>query len=43
LSRRRSVGQLRNPPIERDNPHREFEPALIKRLGGLGDRDEIVA
>ena len=40
--RRRSVRQLRSPPVERDDPHREFERASIERLSELGDSYEIV-
>jgi hypothetical protein len=43
FSRRWSVRQLRNPPVERDDPQREFERASIERLSQLGDRYEIVA
>ena len=43
FSRRRSVRQLRSPPVERDDPHREFERASIERLSELGDSYEIVA
>jgi hypothetical protein len=39
----RSVRQLRSPPVERDDPQREFERASIERLGELGDSYEIVA
>jgi hypothetical protein len=41
--RRRSVRQLRGPPFERDDPHREFERASIERLRKLRDSDEVVA
>jgi hypothetical protein len=43
FSRRRSVGQLRGPPFERDDPHRKFERASIERLRELRDSYEIVA
>lgn len=43
FSRRRSVRQLRIPPVERDDPHREFERASIERLSELGDSYEILA
>lgn len=42
FSRRRSVRQLRSPPVERDDPHGEFERASIERLSELGDSYEIV-
>src|SRR5205823_12055212 len=41
--RRRSVRQLRCPPFDRDDPHRELERDSIEGLGELGDGDEIVA
>src|SRR4029077_2084910 len=41
FSRRRSLRQLRSPPVERDDPHREFERASIERLSELGDGYEI--
>jgi hypothetical protein len=40
---RRSVRQLRGPPFERDDPHRELERASIERLRQLRDSDKIVA
>ena len=43
FSRRRSVRQLRSPPVERDDPEREFEGASIERLSELRDGYEIVA
>jgi hypothetical protein len=43
FNRRRSVRQLRGPPLERDDPHREFERASIERLRELRDSYEIVA
>jgi hypothetical protein len=43
FSRGRSVRQLRSPPVERDDPQREFERASIERLSELGDSYEIVA
>ena len=43
FSRRGSVRQLRFPPVDRDDPHRELERAPIERLGELGDCYEIVA
>jgi len=43
FSRRWSVGQLCSPPVERDDPHREFGRASIERLSELGDSYEIVA
>jgi uncharacterized membrane protein YbhN (UPF0104 family) len=43
FSCRRSVRQLRGPPVEWDDAHRELERDLIKRLGELGDRHEVVA
>ena len=41
--RRRSIRQLRGPPFERDDPHRELERASIERLRELRDCDEVVA
>jgi hypothetical protein len=43
FSGRRSVGQLRSPPVERDDPQCEFERVSIERLGELRDSYEIVA
>jgi hypothetical protein len=43
FNRGRSVRELRGPPFERDDPHREFERASIERLGELRDSYEIVA
>ena len=43
FSRRRSVRQLRSPPVERDDPQREFERASIERLSELGNSYEILA
>lgn len=43
FSRGRSIRQLRSPPFERDDPHRQCERDLIERLGELGDRHEVVA
>lgn len=43
FSRRRPVRQLHSPPVERDDPHREFERASIERLSKLGDSYEIHA
>jgi hypothetical protein len=43
FSRRGSVRKLRLPPVERDDPHCEFERASIERLSELGDSYEVVA
>jgi hypothetical protein len=43
FSRRRSVRQLRSPPVERDDPPRELERASIERLSELGDSHEILS
>ena len=43
LSCRRSVRQLRGPPFERDDLHRELEGASIERLRELRDSYKIVA
>src|SRR3954447_20611053 len=40
---RRAIGQLRSPPFDRDDPHREVERAPIERLRELGDGDQVVA
>ena len=41
--RRGSIRQLRGPPFERDDPHRELERASIERLRELRDCDQVVA
>ena len=43
FSRRRSVRQLRGPPLGRDDPHREIERTPIERLRELRDGYKIVA